>query len=187
MAVLNRSSFGLIFFGTPHSGGADGLVKMGKVASCIVTSLSINPPNDIMEAVKHGSLYSDILQESFRQQLLNYKIVPFYEGIGDVRICNPLVEGFVNDLLQIVSRESAVIGLPGNFEAQLQLKASHSDMCRFEPSSQQDQDNYKIVNSRINGLCKEVILQRSKLAKLPQQLGLEQRLAALSKANATLS
>lgn len=78
--------FGLVFFGTPHAGGSEKLVTMGRVCSSIVTSLTTNPTNDIMEAVTKGSLFADVLQEAFRQQLLGYKIVSFWEGIGNVRL-----------------------------------------------------------------------------------------------------
>ena len=37
-----------------------------------------------MEALEKGSLFSDVLQEGWRHQLSLYKIVSFYEGIGDV-------------------------------------------------------------------------------------------------------
>lgn len=40
--------------------------------------------NDIMEALKAQSLFSDSLQNSFRHQLNDYQIVTFYEGIGNV-------------------------------------------------------------------------------------------------------
>lgn len=153
---------------------------MGKIASRIVTSVTTNPSNDLMEAVKHGSLYSDILGDSFRHQLLRYKIVSFYEGVGNVCFRSTQLDCANHNRTQIVSRESAVIGLPGNVEAQLQLNASHSDICRFDPSSERDQDNYKIVNSRLKGLYKEAILLRSKLANPPQQEALEERFAALS-------
>lgn len=45
----------------------------------------MQPPSDIIETLKSGSLFSDILEEHWRQQLLSYKIVSFWEGIGDVR------------------------------------------------------------------------------------------------------
>ena len=41
--------------------------------------------NDIMEGLKKGSLFSDTLQTQWRHQLSHYKIVTFYEGIGNVR------------------------------------------------------------------------------------------------------
>jgi len=60
---------------------------MRKTCARIVTALSTKPSNDVMEAVQHGSLFSDILQENWRHQLTSYKIVSFYEGIGSV--CAP--------------------------------------------------------------------------------------------------
>ena len=75
---------GIVFFGTPHCGGNDSLVKLGNASIRIVRGLFRHPPNDIMEALKNGSLYTDILQENWRHQLNSYKIVTFYEGIGDV-------------------------------------------------------------------------------------------------------
>ena len=82
-----RSRCGLVFFGTPHAGGNEALVTLGKTCARIVTALSTNPSNDIMEAVQLGSLFSDVLQENWRHQLTSYKIVSFYEGIGSV--CDP--------------------------------------------------------------------------------------------------
>lgn len=39
-----------------------------------------------MEALKKGSLFSDSLQTQWRHQLDRYKIVTFYEGIGNVSV-----------------------------------------------------------------------------------------------------
>ncbi|KAH6662032.1 hypothetical protein B0J14DRAFT_645554 [Halenospora varia] len=137
---IKKATRSLVFFGTPHAGGSDKLVTMGRICSRIVTTVSTNPSNDILEAVTPGSLFSDVLDENFRHQLLSYKIVSFYEGIGN-----------------IVPRDSAVIGLPGCVEAQLAMATKHSDMCRFDPSVLADQDNFKIVNARIRRLYREVV------------------------------
>ena len=83
--MSHQRSSGLAFFGTPHAGGSDALVNLGKASIRIVRGLFRNPPNDIMQAVTHGSLYADVLQENWRHQLNLYKIVSFYEGIGSVR------------------------------------------------------------------------------------------------------
>ena len=90
--MSHQSSSGLAFFGTPHAGGDDALVALGKASIRIVRGLFRNPPNDIMQAVTHGSLYTDILQENWRHQLNLYKIVSFYEGIGSVRALQSLFE-----------------------------------------------------------------------------------------------
>jgi hypothetical protein len=80
------SSFGLMFFGTPHSGPTNDLkVKFGKACVGIAQSMPWKVSNDIMEALKKGSLFSDVLQEHWRHQLEQYQIISFYEGIGNVR------------------------------------------------------------------------------------------------------
>ena len=76
---------GLAFFGTPHGGGKETLVTFGNACARVVSAISTNPSNDIMEVLRSGSLFSDILQESWRHQLSSYKIVSFYEGIGEVK------------------------------------------------------------------------------------------------------
>lgn len=75
----------LVFFGTPHAGGDDKLVALGSVATRIAKHIHLQPPNDIIETLKKGSLFTDVLTEHWRQQLESYKIVSFWEGIGDVR------------------------------------------------------------------------------------------------------
>ena len=87
---IKQASSGLVFFGTPHAGGKDALVSIGKLSARVATSILQNPSKDVMEALTKGSLFSDVLQESWRHQLNLYKIVSFYEGIGDVRhLCIP--------------------------------------------------------------------------------------------------
>lgn len=81
---LSRCRRALIFFGTPHGGGNDALVNLGKVSARILDLVTGSAPNDIMQAVKKGSMYSDILREGFRHQLLRYSIVSFIEGRGKV-------------------------------------------------------------------------------------------------------
>ena len=81
----DKLSYGLVFFGTPHGGpGEDWKIVFGKASVRIAQSLPGVQSNDIMEALKHGSLFSDALQSQWRHQLNQYQIVTFYEGIGDV-------------------------------------------------------------------------------------------------------
>lgn len=81
---IKEATCGLVFFGTPHAGGKDALVSIGKLSAKVATSILRNPSKDVLEALTKGSLFSDVLQESWRHQLNLYKIVSFYEGIGDV-------------------------------------------------------------------------------------------------------
>lgn len=53
----------------------------------------------------------------------------------------------------MVPRGSAVIGLPGNRENVVQLDALHDDMCRFNPDSKQDRENYFKVEGNVKELC----------------------------------
>jgi hypothetical protein len=81
---LTQHRHGLAFFGTPHAGGNDTLVSFGRSCANIVNAVTRSAPNDLMEAVSSGSLYTDILQETWRHQLNDYRIISFYEGVGNV-------------------------------------------------------------------------------------------------------
>lgn len=83
-SAIQKSTTSLVFFGTPHAGGDDKLVALGSVATRIAKHIHLQPPNDIIETLKKGSLFTDVLTEHWRQQLESYKIVSFWEGIGDV-------------------------------------------------------------------------------------------------------
>lgn len=62
----------------------DNLFTFGKACARILTALSTDPSNDILQAVQQGSLFSDVLQENWRHELTSYKIVSFYERIGNI-------------------------------------------------------------------------------------------------------
>ena len=75
---------GLAFFGTPHEGGDERLVALGAAAARIASALQAQPSNDLIETLKKGSLFSDVLAEHWRHHLESYELVSFWEGIGDV-------------------------------------------------------------------------------------------------------
>ncbi|KAH9206067.1 hypothetical protein DL95DRAFT_397161 [Leptodontidium sp. 2 PMI_412] len=134
---IKQATFGLVFFGTPHAGPAnDFKVKFGKACVKIAQSMPWKVPNDIMEALKKRSLFSEVLSEHWRHQLEQYQIISFYEGVGNV-----------------VPRHSAVLGLDGMRENQVKLDATHSDMCRFNRSVKKDVDNYALVEGNLRDLC----------------------------------
>ena len=74
----------IIFFGTPHEGGQKALVKIGATAVRIANCLGFRSSSAIVEALKNGSIFSDMLKEAWRHQLESYQIVSFWEGIGEV-------------------------------------------------------------------------------------------------------
>ena len=45
----------------------------------IVRGTFRDPPSDLIRALSRGSLFADVLQEHWRNQLNLYKIVSFYE------------------------------------------------------------------------------------------------------------
>jgi hypothetical protein len=68
---------GLAFFGTLHNGGDRILVAIADVSTKIALALGFQQGDNIVETVKQGGIFSDILQERWRHQLMNYKIVSF--------------------------------------------------------------------------------------------------------------
>ncbi len=134
-------------------------MALGAAAARVATKLHVQPPSDIVETLKSGSLFTDILEEQWRHQLLSYQIISFWEGIGDV--CTHHSSQLIRFLTitwmdQIVPKKSAVFGLPGDRENIVRLDASHSDMCRFD-QSRQDQDNFKLVWNNVEDLYKEAL------------------------------
>lgn len=82
----NNNSIGLVFFGTPHGGGKPTLVSIGSAAARIARFVGAQNNRDIEQTLQSGSLFTELLQHSFRNQLMNYHIISFWEGKGDVSI-----------------------------------------------------------------------------------------------------
>jgi len=128
-----------MFFGSPHEGGDRTLVAHGSAAARVAAALHIQPPNDTIEALKHGTMFADLLAEQWRHQLESYQIISFWEGVGD-----------------IVPKRSATFGLPGDRENIVKLDTGHRDLCRFD-ESQHDQDNLKLVASNVEDLYEKAL------------------------------
>ena len=77
-SAANRS--GLAFFGTPHNGARMSLVKLASVAARLASKVRMQPENDVPEAIRDGSLYTEILKEHWRQRLLDFDLISFYES-----------------------------------------------------------------------------------------------------------
>ena len=74
---IRKSTFGLVFFGTPHRGGNG--AYLGGIASDIARAVLGNPNSKFMEALKKDSLFTDILVQSFRHISSDFLILSFYE------------------------------------------------------------------------------------------------------------
>lgn len=70
---IKDATTGLAFFATPHHGGDWMLVSLGGVASKIATAVGFQQGDDILEMLKDGSIFSDIMQEHWRQQFIEVR------------------------------------------------------------------------------------------------------------------
>jgi hypothetical protein len=75
---IKNATSGLAFFATPHHGGDWLLVSLGGVAAKIATAAGFQKGDDVLKTLKSGSMFSDIMQEHWRHQLLNYDIISFW-------------------------------------------------------------------------------------------------------------
>ncbi|KAM0439935.1 hypothetical protein ACHAPT_001034 [Fusarium lateritium] len=130
---IKLATQGLAFFATPHDGGKQSLKG-----------------DNILEALKEGSMFSDLMHEHWKHRLLEYPIVSFW-GTLDM----------------IVPRESTSFGLPGKHENVVSLQATHGGVCKFG-TSLQDRDNFKLVQANIQDLYDSAIANyQSQLEKDP--------------------
>ncbi|KAI3317822.1 hypothetical protein HD806DRAFT_513843 [Xylariaceae sp. AK1471] len=136
---IKASTRGIAFFGTPHGGGNETLVAIGKTFSRLVNAFSGSAVNDLMEALSSGSTYSNILKEQWKHQMTNYKIVSFYEN-GD-----------------IVPRKSAILDLPSSIETIISMDAAHREMCRFDTGSPEGRKSYQRALQGIQILVKAAL------------------------------
>lgn len=81
---IKGATRGLAFFATPHNGGDSKLVSLGKLTSKIATKAGFQKGDDVLEVLKSGSMFSDLMQEHWRHQLLEYDLVSFWGGLDSV-------------------------------------------------------------------------------------------------------
>ncbi|KAI1126749.1 TPR-like protein [Nemania abortiva] len=130
---------GIAFFATPHNGGDPKLVSLGGVVAKVARAAGFQKGDDVLETLKKGSIFSDIMQEQWRHQLPNYDIISFWGSLDN-----------------IVPKESTQLGLPSDRENVVKLNADHRKVCKFG-SSQTDQDNLKLVRKNINDIYKKAL------------------------------
>ncbi|KAH7009230.1 uncharacterized protein B0I36DRAFT_60540 [Microdochium trichocladiopsis] len=145
---IKDATSGLAFFATPHNGGDWKLVSLGGLAAKIATSAGFQKGDDVLETLKAGSIFSDIMQEHWRHQLLRYDIISFW-GSQD----------------GVVPKESARLSLPGDRENVVKLNADHSTVCKFG-DAQADKDNFELVQVNIFDIYNSA-LKNSELKPTP--------------------
>ncbi|KAK4896822.1 hypothetical protein LTR27_005419 [Elasticomyces elasticus] len=139
-ASIQRATYGLVFFGTPHRGGEH--VPLGKLAARIVRAVYRNPNNSFLEALEKDSIFADSIAQDFCNVAESFKVVSFYEN----RPTGPL--GL------IVDKKSAVLGLGSNREIRIALDLDHRNICKF--GSEYD-DDYEMLRDNIVEMIEEAI------------------------------
>ena len=81
---IKDATTGLAFFATPHHGGDWKFVSLGSVAATIATTVGFQKGDDVLETLKNGSIFSDIMQEHWRHQLLRYDLWALWESHRDL-------------------------------------------------------------------------------------------------------
>ena len=83
---IKDATTGLAFFATPHHGGDWMLVSLASVAAKIATALGFQKGDDVLETLRKGSIFSEIMHEHWRHQLLRYSILSFWGTLDDVSL-----------------------------------------------------------------------------------------------------
>jgi hypothetical protein len=61
-------------------------VSLGGIAAKIATAVGFQKGDDVLETLKKGSIFSDIMQEQWRHQLLRYNIISFWGSLDNVSL-----------------------------------------------------------------------------------------------------
>ncbi|ETS83166.1 hypothetical protein PFICI_05042 [Pestalotiopsis fici W106-1] len=148
-SIVN-STYGIIFFGTPHQGGNN--AKIGDVIAGSVRKLGRRPKNSFMSALKLDSWFAKSITDDFRQFLEDFQFLSFYET-------KPL-----GVLGMVVDPKAAVLGLSGDREKQIPLDANHSSMCKFESATD---PIYQHVEDNIANMVKHALQNAIDRSKRP--------------------
>ena len=81
---IKDATTGLAFFATPHNGGDRILVSLGGMVANIATALGFQKGDDVLETLKSGSIFSEIMKEHWRHQLLKYEFISFWGAVDKV-------------------------------------------------------------------------------------------------------
>jgi hypothetical protein len=122
-----------------------------------------------MKVLRKQSHITAALNEAFRADLERYFFLSFFETtsmpiIGQLvrlivtwslNLASNTARRLINLIIQVVSKESATLGLSVQREKQLPLHANHSQMCKFSSISDSD---YVLVSSNIEDFARGALL-----------------------------
>ncbi|CAG9990746.1 unnamed protein product [Clonostachys byssicola] len=132
--MIKHMTKGIAFFATPHHGGDTTLVGLGSIATKIARTAGLQQGDDVLETLKSGTIFSDVIHEHWRHQMVEYNIISFWGALDTV-----------------VPGESAKLGMSGDREHIVKLNADHKGVCKFG-RSQVDEDNLGIVRRNIQDI-----------------------------------
>ena len=101
---IKASTYGLVFFATPHGGGNG--VAVADSAAKLCSALTGRPKNSLLETLKKASLLNEISKDHFRPQIGDYEILTFIEThTMDVKLRRqrfvPQITSMVSSPLQV--------------------------------------------------------------------------------------
>lgn len=137
LAVIQSSTKGVLFAGTPHR-GAD-KAKWAATATTLAWYLQKDPSKEVLNTLKRGSEVLERLQDSFRDNLEHFGVYTFVEDVGYPKVG------------RIVEKDSAIIGW---HEKEYHMHANHCDMIKFASDKEND---YKKVRFAIREIIKDRI------------------------------
>jgi hypothetical protein len=75
--LINKATYGIVFFGTPHGGG--NYARFGDVVARIAGAL--RPSNSFMHALKKSDFYAEQNRDDFLQRAKDFAFLTFFETI----------------------------------------------------------------------------------------------------------
>lgn len=74
---IKRSTYGLIFFATPHRGASS--ADVGNLIANVGSAITGNPKNSLLDQLKKKSFLNDLTIDMFSQQSNDYEILSYFE------------------------------------------------------------------------------------------------------------
>jgi len=81
---IEDATSGISFFATPHHGGDWRLVSLGSLTAKLAKQAGFKKGESVMDTLREGSIFSEIMHEQWRHRLLRYDLVSFWGAHDDV-------------------------------------------------------------------------------------------------------
>ncbi|KAL8729216.1 MAG: hypothetical protein Q9181_005069 [Wetmoreana brouardii] len=137
---LKASTFGLVFFATPHRGGEG--AGVAEAAAMVYSAVTGQPRNKLLDSLKKKSLINELSSDQFRHQMNDYEVLSFIERRKMPVKTLPFwpAKNMVSTVLEsckrrssyrkyIVDETSAKLGSAR--ENHQDVDRNHSDICKF--------------------------------------------------------